>query len=113
MTSDLYTEMMGKVKELEKCIKTLRRHGTEKAEAEKAYKIALRQECLKLRANGEAVGMINMVCYGIPIVAELRLKRDIADITYQANLEAINAIKLEIRVLNEQLSKEWGTDLSD
>ena len=55
-----------------------------------------------------AVGMISMTVYGIPEVAELRFKRDCCEAVYKANVEAIQAIKLEIRIINEQLSREWG-----
>ena len=52
--------------------------------------------------------MISMTVYGVPEVAELRFKRDCCEAVYKANVEAINAIKLEIRIINEQLSRELG-----
>jgi hypothetical protein len=54
-----------------------------------------------------AIGMIDKVCYGIPSVAEARFKRDVAEAVYKANQEAINSIKLQIRILNDQLDREW------
>ena len=50
-----------------------------------------------------AIGMIDKTCYGIPSVAEARFKRDIAEANYDANKEAINAYKLQIRWLENQL----------
>lgn len=82
--------------------------GTAYAEAERAYKIKLRETALRLRSQDMAVGMISMTVYGVPEVAELRFKRDCCEAVYKANIEAINAIKLEIRIINEQLSREWG-----
>ena len=55
-----------------------------------------------------AVGMIDKTCYGIPAVAELRFKRDVAEAVYKANMEAINSIKLQMRLIEAQLSREWG-----
>ena len=52
--------------------------------------------------------MIDKVVYGVKEIAELRFKRDVADTVYQANLEAINSIKLQIRILENQISREWG-----
>ena len=52
--------------------------------------------------------MIDKTCYGIPSVAEARFKRDVAEAVYKANLEAINSIKLQMRLLENQLQREWG-----
>ena len=107
---DLYQEQMQKTKQLEVSIKELRNSGTNYAQAEKDYKVLLRQECLKLRDEGMAIGMIDKTCYGIPSVAEARFKRDVAEAVYKANLEAINSIKLQIRIIENQISREWGNN---
>lgn len=104
---DLNIELEQKRKQLEMSIKSLRQNGTSYAEAEKNYKILLRQECLKLRDEGMAIGMIDKTCYGIPSVAEARYRRDIAEAIYRANQEAINSIKLEIRIIENQISREY------
>lgn len=106
---DLYQELQTKIKELDISIKQLRVSGTEYAEAEKTYKILLRTECLKLRDDGMAIGMIDKTCYGIPSVADARFKRDVAEAVYKANLEAINSIKLQMRLLENQIQREWGS----
>lgn len=105
---ELYFELQNKTKQLEISIKQLRASGTEYATAERDYKVLLRQECLKLRDEGMAIGMIDKTCYGIPSVAEARFKRDVAETVYRANLEAINSIKLQMRILENQLQREWG-----
>lgn len=106
---DLFYELQSKTKELEISIKSLRQTGTNYAQAEKDYKILLRQECLKLRDEGMAIGMIDKTCYGIPSVAEARFKRDVAEAVYKANLEAINSIKLQMRIIENQLQREFGS----
>ena len=106
--SDLYSELKTKTSQLDACIKALRQNGRAYAEAERDYKILLRQECLKLRDDGMAIGMIDKTCYGIPSVAEARFKRDVAKTVYTANLEAINSCKLQMRLIESQLSREWG-----
>ena len=70
----------------------------------------LRQEVLKMRDEGQAIGVITLTCYGIPSVAEARFKRDIAEAIYKANLEAISTIKLQIRVLENQINREFGME---
>ena len=108
MDYDLYQELKQKTKWLDYSIKTLRKSGTEFAEAERDYKVLLRQECLKLRDEGMAIGMIDKTCYGIPNVADARFKRDVAEAVYKANQEAINSIKLQMRLIESQISREWG-----
>lgn len=105
---DLYDELQAKTKQLDVSIKQLRVTGTEYAQAERDYKILLRTECLKLRDSGMAIGLIDKTCYGIPSVAEARFKRDVAETVYKANLEAINSIKLQLRLIEGQINREWG-----
>lgn len=105
---DLYNELTQKIKELNISIKKLRETGTEYAEAERDYKITLRQEALKLRSEkGMPVTLIQQVVYGVPEVAEKRFKRDVKEAVYKANLESINSTKLQIRVIENQLQREY------
>lgn len=105
---DLYQELQNKTQQLDISIKQLRKSGTEYAQAERDYKILLREQVLKLRDEGMAVGIIDKTCYGIPTVAEARFKRDIAEVVYKANLEAINSIKLQLRLIENQISREYN-----
>lgn len=109
MYGDLYNELNQKIRELNISIQSLRKTGSEFAEAEKEYKIKLREEALKLRAEkGMPVTLIQQVVYGIPEVAQKRFERDVKEAVYQANQEAINSTKLQIKVIENQLSREWG-----
>lgn len=110
MNFDLYEELQAKTRQLDKCIGTLRKSGTDYAQAERDYKVLLRTECLRLREEGMAIGMIDKTCYGIPSVAEARFKRDCAEAVYRANQEAINSIKLQMRLIEAQIEREWGRD---
>ena len=102
---DLYNELNIKTKELDVSIKSLRNTGSNYAAAERDYKILLRTECLRLRDEGMAIGMIDKTCYGIPSVAAARFKRDVSETVYKANLEAINAIKLQMRLIEAQINR--------
>ena len=108
---DLINEIGQKIKALEVSVKELRKSGTAYAEAERDYKVLLRTECLKLRDDGMAIGLIDKTCYGIPSVAEARFKRDVAETVYKANQEAINSIKLQIRILDAQIAREWSVEM--
>ena len=106
---DLYNELQKKINELNISIKKLRETGTDYAEAEREYKITLRNEALKLRAEkGMPVTLIQQVVYGVPEVADKRFKRDVKEAVYKANIEAINVFKLQIRIIESQLQREYG-----
>ena len=106
---DLYLDIQELMKELTSSIQLLRKNGNALASAERDYKITLRQEALKLRTEKDMpVTLINQVIYGVPEVAEKRFKRDVAETTYNTNLEHINVTKLKLRLLENQLSREWG-----
>ena len=104
---ELYNELQYKIKELTVSLKQLRDTGTKLAEAEREYKIILRKEALKLRTEGCAVTLINQIVYGITEVAELRFKRDVSETIYKANQEAINTYKLQIRIIESQVDREY------
>lgn len=105
---DLYEAIMKLMAELDASIKKLRSNGANLAEAERDYKLTLRQEALKLRANETPVTLINQIIYGVPTVAEKRFKRDVEQANYDANKEFINITKLKLRILEGQLSREYG-----
>ena len=104
---ELDFELRQKIELLEASVKRLRLSGTAYAEAERDYKVLLRQECLKLKDKGMAIGMIDKTCYGIPSVAEARFRRDVAEAVYKANMEAINSLKLQMRLLENQINREY------
>lgn len=87
-------------------IKLMGRYGREYAEAERDYKVALMEEALKLRASDMPVTLIDKVVYGK--VANERFKRDTAEIMWKTSQEHINTLKLQIRVLNAQIEREWS-----
>lgn len=97
-----------KSKMLDKAIKDLANNGYDLAEKEKKYKTAVSQKALELRANDTPVTLINQIIYGYKEIADLRFDRDVAEVKYNSNLEYINVIKLQIRLLENQLSREWG-----
>ena len=106
---DLFNDIQTLMNELTSSIKLLRKNGNELAKAEQDYKICLRQEALKLRANENMpVTLINQIIYGIPEVANKRFKRDVAEAMYNTAQESINVLKLQIRVLDSEIQREWG-----
>lgn len=105
---DLYNDILGLMEQLTKSIAVLKQNGVKLAEAERDYKITLRTEALRLKTEGLPVTLINQIIFGVDSVAQKRFARDVAEATYNANQEHINATKLKIRVLESQLNREWG-----
>lgn len=103
---DMINEMNEYTKKLSQGVRLMARYGKEFAEAEKTYKIQLSQEALRLRDSGMAVTLIDKVVYGK--CADTRFKRDVAEVMYKTAQENVNSIKLQIRILDAQISREWG-----
>lgn len=108
---DLVNDIESLRKRLNTSIVKLKDYGRELAEAERDYKVALRQEALKLKADGMAVTLINQIVYGVPEIAKKRCDRDIAQTMYTVAQENINSIKLQIRILEGQVNREWGANI--
>ena len=106
---DLINDLQTKNAHLEQALRTLRKNGIALAEAEKNYKEAVSKEALRLRDEGMAVTLMDKVIYGLPSISVLRYQRDCAKTLYEANQEAINVTKLQIRLIESQLEREWGS----
>ena len=108
MGYELIDELQQKNRELSAAIKQLRVSGTALAEAERAYKITLDKAVLRLKQEGEKATLIPLRIFGQPDVAAARFKRDMAEVVYNANQEAINATKLQLKLIESQIQREWG-----
>ena len=104
---DLMTELNRMKDELHKSMKQLRQHGEELAEKEHDYQVIKAQTWLSLKESGCTSTELANTIKGQPRVAEAMLERDIAKSMYEANQEHINVVKLEMKVLENQISREW------
>lgn len=105
---DLWTEISEKRKMLDKAIENLASNGYDLAAKERDYKIAINKKALELRAEDTPVTLINTIIYGYEDIATLRFERDTAQVKYNANNEYINTLKLQIRILENQINREYG-----
>ncbi len=106
--ADLVTEIMDKSRMLDIAISELKRRGQKYAEAERDYRVALAKQMLTERDNGMPVTIISDICKGKSEIAQLRFSRDCAEVLYKSAMEAINSMKLQIRLMDSQLDREWG-----
>lgn len=105
---DLWNEINEKRNLLDKAIDTLASNGYDLAEKERDYRIAINKKALELKDNNMPVTLINTIIYGYEDIAKLRFDRDTAQVKYNANNEYINTIKLQLRILENQISREYG-----
>jgi len=105
---DLVNELLSLRQQLNASIRRLKQNGVALAVAERDYKIALNKRVLELRDEGMAATLIQLIIYGERDIAELRFKRDVAKVVYTTNLEHINGTKLQMRILESQINREWG-----
>ena len=104
---DLFLELKEKMNKLDSALSAFGKRGKERAEAERAYRMALAEAMLKERVNGTPVSILSDICKGKEEVAELKLKRDVAETVYDSAKEACNIFKLEVRVIEEAIEREW------
>ena len=106
---NLFNDLQNLIQRLNTSVRKLSDYGNELAMNERDYKVTLRKEALKLREEKNTpVTLINQIIYGIPEVPEKRFKRDVSETMYNVALENINSLKLQMRILENQLSREWG-----
>lgn len=105
---ELLEELATLNRQLDEALKNFRPNGIAKAQAEKEYKEMVSKESLRLRDEGMPVTLIDKVIYGLPSISTLRFQRDCALVVYEANQEAINVKKLQIKIIQKQIDKEWG-----
>lgn len=108
MNIDLMEELQNKVQLLDTALKQLYKRGTIYAETERKYRTSLQQEILIQRNNGVPVTIISDICRGNPEIAAKKFERDVAEVKYKSAQEAINVYKLQIKLLESQISREWG-----
>lgn len=105
---DLITQVNRLNSELTQSIKLLRKNGDSYAQAERDYQVAKAQTVLKMKDAGASVTEISLSIKGQPEVAEKLFKRDVARVMYEANQEHINTVKLQLRLLDNQIAREWS-----
>ncbi len=103
---ELYVEMQEKRKELNLAIELAKQRGQEMAAAEKDYRVALAKQILLERDNKVPVSIISDICRGKEDIAELKFKRDLAEVLYKSAGERIQGTKLEIRILEGMMEAE-------
>ena len=104
---DLMIDLQGKIQLLDKALEQLKHRGRTCAESEQNYRMELAKKILLERDKGTPVTIISDICRGNEGIAKLKFMRDVAETTFKAALEAINVYKLQIKVLENQIDREY------
>lgn len=110
MESDLFNILQKLTKDLNVSVKKLRETGEDYARAYTNYRIALAKELLVLKNEGYAITLAGDIARGKPEIAKLKFEEISKEAIFKANQEAINSTKLQIKIVENQMSREWGNN---
>lgn len=84
-----------------------KKRGMDYAKAYKNYRVLLSQELLKLKAEGMPVTIAYDIARGTEQVANAKEQEIITECLYKSCQEAINTYKLQIKILQENMNKDY------
>lgn len=105
---DLLQELRRINELLSKALEQYKQRGKEYAKAYRDYRVMLAKELLNLKANGMPVTIAYDIARGKEEIADAKEKEIIQESLYESCKEAINTYKLQIKILQEQINKEYG-----
>ena len=103
---DLQCELQQLRSKLDTAITELKKRGQAKAQAEHDYRVSLAKEILLQRSDGVPVTIISDICRGKEEIADLKMKRDIAETLYESCMQAIYSTKINIDLVQKQIDAE-------
>ena len=106
--ADLIQQQFELSERCDELIQELGRQGEALAQAQYSYYRQKTATAYRLKDEGFSATMIMQILKGEPTVANLMRERDIAKSRYQATLETINVLKLQIRMNDNQINREWS-----
>ena len=105
---DLLRDLEKARKDLDTAMSMLRPNGNAWALKSKQYNVAKYETAMRLRESGMPVTLIEAIIKGHPDVTEKLYERDLAYVMYDSNKEAINKLKRDVTVIENQIAREWS-----
>lgn len=93
---------------MQKASRELKERGIALAKAEAEYQTVKNKRALEMRAEGYAATMIGLILKGDEQVSGKLFERDCAQVLYDSAKEALNCYKLDARLLEAQLERDWN-----
>lgn len=106
---DLYVEERQLRSKLDALIDEYRRCGIEHAKRDREYYVLKATKTLELKDQGMPATVIAQVIKGIEPVAAAREKMLVAEVMTRAALEAVLSTKLQVKLVDSQLQREYST----
>lgn len=104
-------EEMNKLKTLlNTALTEFKNRGTTYAKTYANYRKLLAQELLRLKAEGMPVTIAYDIARGKEEIANAKEQEIIAETLYKSCQEAINSYKLQMKILQEQIDKEYNNE---
>lgn len=103
----LLNDLKSDLKRLRDVTEQYEKAGKQAAIDEARYQSVKATRALEMRAQGESAAMINLLIKGDPAVNEYLLNRECSKAIYEATKEQINTLKLSIRIIENQIEREW------
>lgn len=88
----------------------LKKRGETYARAEAEYQATKNKRALELKADGFSATMIQLIIKGDDEVNDKLFERDLAEMDYRSAIEALNVYKLDARMIEAQIQREWTTN---
>lgn len=104
---DLRAELTETVAMMDTALRKYKERAKEYSEAEKAYRIALHSEIMILKDQKFAATLISDLARGNKEIAELKRARDYSQALLKSAYEAINVNKIKVKLIEEQIKREW------
>lgn len=93
---------------MQRASRELKDRGIALARAEAEYQTAKNKRALEMKAEGYAATMISLILKGDDEVSVKLFERDCAQVLYDSAKEALQCYKLDARLLESQLEREWN-----
>lgn len=106
---DLYVEERQLRSKLDALIDEYRRCGIEHAKRDREYYMLKAAKTLELKEEGMPATVIAQVIKGEESVAAARERMLVAEVMTRAALEAVLSTKLQVKLVDSQLQREWAT----
>lgn len=110
MDNDLWLQISKLTEDLNIGLKDLRARGVAYADAYRRYRMLLSQELLRLRDEGMPVTIAYDVARGKEEIANAKFEELKTEAYYKSCLEGINVYKMQIKILENQLSREYSNN---
>lgn len=95
---------------LNQAIPELKKRGREYAKAYRDYRVELAKTLLRYKSEGVPATLCSDLARGEEDVANLKQLEIETETLYRSCLEAINVYKLQVKVIKEQIEKEYGQE---